>query len=325
MPPEAAVAEAPTQFDAPALEAAADREGIGEVKLVEIANIKVDDAMQMRATHESKDFLAAVTKYTEALDDGKSLPAVEVFEVIGGKHEGLYLVDGFARRLAHVAKEKTEIEAELVGRGSYKDARLYACGVNAEHGLPRSPADLHKSILEARSLLGKKGGSVRKIADVVKCHPSHVSRVLRAADGLADSTSGNKPTKPEKPAKDADPSDGAVGSVSVSQETPTTPVSLTDAAGKPIPDGMPELAKEFRAARLLEMVDSMRTEMASRILEACELLSQPKSIEALKEVVNQDLELLHKTLVRHTPHTICEHCDGLGCDKCSGRGWHPRA
>jgi hypothetical protein len=323
---ESAVAEAPTQFDAAALDAAADKEGIGEVKILKIVDIKVDDAMQMRATHESKDFVAAITRYVEALEEGKSLPAVSVYEVVGGKHEGLYLVDGFARIKAHTSKEHEEIEAQLVGRGSYKDARLYACGVNAEHGLPRSPADLHKSIIAARDLLGKRA-STQKIADIVKCHKSHVSRVLRAADGLAENTSGNKPAaKPEKPAKEdegGDDGDGAVGSVS--HETPTTPVSLTDATGKPIPDGMPELSKDFKAARLLELVESFRTQMAERILEACELLSVPRSVEALKEVVNQDLELLHKTLVRHTPHAICEHCDGLGCDKCSERGWHPKS
>lgn len=315
--------EATTEFAPEKLEAGEAKEkAVGEIKVIKIADIKLEDEMQMRQSLNSKEFEAAVLRYTEALEAGKTLPAVKVFDVLG-KNEGLYLVDGFARIKAHTNRKLDEIEAELAGVGSYKDARLMACGMNAEHGLPRSAGDLAKSVLTAKSLMGAKA-SHRKIADVVKCSFQHVGRILAAAEGTTPNTSGNKPPKTKKPkgeqaegGAETTTSEGGVTQVTV----PMEPVKLTDAKGKPIPEEHITLQKDFQAARLIELAESLRVQIANHLLEAAGLCSQSKDADALKMVVQEDLELIHKTLKAHCPHAICKECGGEGCPRCDNRGF----
>lgn len=82
-----------------------------------------------------------VHEYAELLQGGVKLPPVVVY------YDGTdyWLADGFHRALAGQAIDRTKISAE-VRQGTQRDAVLYSCGVNSEHGLRRTNADKQRAV-----------------------------------------------------------------------------------------------------------------------------------------------------------------------------------
>lgn len=103
-----------------------------------IAAITADSECQLRAACSS----ATVQEYSEVLTAGVTFPPVIVF--FDG--ERYWLGDGFHRFEAHQAAGLTDINAEIRD-GDLRDAKLFAAGANADHGLRRTQADKRNAIL----------------------------------------------------------------------------------------------------------------------------------------------------------------------------------
>ena len=99
---------------------------------ISITQIILDPALQSRVkTNDS-----TIETYEELMRTGHNLPAVDLFNIDGQ----LVCVDGFHRINAARRANRSEIEC-TVHYGTRKDALIFAAGVNAEHGLPRTNAD----------------------------------------------------------------------------------------------------------------------------------------------------------------------------------------
>jgi uncharacterized ParB-like nuclease family protein len=107
-----------------------------EVRRIPFDAIQVDQTVQQRAAGTSQDVVDA---YLEAMRDGLEFPPIDVF----GKGDGpYYLGDGFHRVKAHQSAHPDAKDIECkVHPGDRDDALLFACGANAQHGVPRSRSD----------------------------------------------------------------------------------------------------------------------------------------------------------------------------------------
>lgn len=138
------------------------------VQNIKIDQIDFDLSMQSRAKMDE----SVIAEYAEAITEGAKFPPITVF------HDSAtyWLADGFHRYFAHKKIGALDINAD-VAVGTKRDATLYSCGANAEHGLRRTDADKRRAIL--RMLEDEEWGkwSNREIARHCGVHPTTVSRV----------------------------------------------------------------------------------------------------------------------------------------------------
>ena len=133
-----------------------------------VRSIKTDHAIQQRETLIDS---AALNDYAAAMTAGSVFPPIVVF------HDGAtyWLSDGYHRLEAADEAGLKEIQAE-VRPGTKRDATLFACGANRDHGLRRTRADIRRAI---ESLLKDEEWSEwgdRRIAEHVGAsHPSVAS------------------------------------------------------------------------------------------------------------------------------------------------------
>ena len=169
--------------------------------------IQVDPTVQQRAAGTSQD---VVDDYAEAMRNGIEFPPIDVF----GNDDGpFHLGDGFHRLEAHRSTHPDVKDIECkVHPGDRDDALLFACGANAQHGLPRSRSDKLKAVTTLILSEGWSKWSDREIAR--QCAVSHTYVAAVRSDHLA--------TFP-----DAHPDQGAAA------ETPPAPDSATDAPTAP--------------------------------------------------------------------------------------------
>jgi hypothetical protein len=128
--------------------------------------IQVDPTVQQRAAGTSQD---VVDEYGEAMRNGAAFPPIDVFS---NDDATFHLANGFHRlkadQLAH--PDAKDIECR-VHRGDRDDALLFACGANAQHGLPRSRSDKVKAVTTLIRSERWSGWSDREIAR--QCGVSH--------------------------------------------------------------------------------------------------------------------------------------------------------
>lgn len=104
-----------------------------------LSAINRDDHTQMRDGIRDD----VVSEYADAMRGGATFPPVVVFTEDGNRY---HLADGFHRVEAAQAVNASTIQAD-VRSGGHRDARLYAAGANATHGLRRTNADKRKSVM----------------------------------------------------------------------------------------------------------------------------------------------------------------------------------
>ncbi len=107
--------------------------------------IQMDPEIQPR----EKIDLEVVRQYREEMEAGDEFPPPILFY----DGERYWPGDGFHRILAQEGKE--HIEAD-VRPGTRKDARLFACGANATHGLRRTNADKRRAVKMALEEMGEE-------------------------------------------------------------------------------------------------------------------------------------------------------------------------
>jgi hypothetical protein len=146
-----------------------DRQSEAEWQLrrIPFAMITVDSAIQQRAAGTSQDVVA---DYAEAMRNGVAFPPIDVFATEDGIH---YVANGFHRLIAQqsASPDVEDIECR-VHRGTRDDALLFACGANAQHGLPRSRSDKMKAVTTVLRSEQCSAWSDREIAR--QCQVSHV-------------------------------------------------------------------------------------------------------------------------------------------------------
>jgi len=108
-----------------------------KVESLEISKIVADRGLQARASMNQ----GTIDEYAAAIAEGVELPPVVVFRDDGGK---LHLADGHHRVAAHRKLGSGNVAAQ-VQPGTREDARLYAIGANATHGLPRTNEDKRRA------------------------------------------------------------------------------------------------------------------------------------------------------------------------------------
>jgi hypothetical protein len=137
-----------------------------QVRRIPLDAIQADPTVQQRAAGTSPE---VVDGYAGAMRNGIELPPIDVF----GNDDGpFHLGDGFHRLEAYRSAHPGAIDIECKVRpGDRDDALLFACGANAQHGLPRSRSDKVKAVT---TLIGSErwsGWSDREIAR--QCGVSH--------------------------------------------------------------------------------------------------------------------------------------------------------
>ena len=87
---------------------------------------------------------AVVDEYTADLKKGDLLPEPVVYAEKGSKR--YVLADGFHTRLAWIAAFRDRGMPVRLREGSIFDAKLYAAGANAQHGVRRRDKDIHNAV-----------------------------------------------------------------------------------------------------------------------------------------------------------------------------------
>src|SRR3954468_20110511 len=106
--------------------------------------IRVDGGTQIR---ECKTMQTKIAEYATAMSEGVEFPPLTVFW--DGEH--YWLADGFHRLGAYKIVMQAcklpglDIECEVI-EGSLREAIIYACGVNATHGIQRTVPDKQNAV-----------------------------------------------------------------------------------------------------------------------------------------------------------------------------------
>lgn len=139
-----------------------------------VRSIRLDQGIQQRAKILDN---GTVIDYAEAMKAKNVFPPVTVF------HDGAdyWLADGYHRIEAADEAGLEAIPAEI-RKGTRRDAILFACGANKDHGLRRTRADVRRAITTL--VMDAEWGSLahRAIADKVGCSDKTVAAVR---DGLS--------------------------------------------------------------------------------------------------------------------------------------------
>jgi hypothetical protein len=155
---------------------------LNEIKLMMCAALRIDGGTQSRMSIDE----TVVADYRDTLLDDVELPPVIVFR----DEEGInWLADGFHRLLAHQQAGIDTIRAD-VRAGSRRDAVLFSCGANSDHGLRRTIADKRRAVETLLNDAEWAAWSDRQIAK--RCGVSHTmvasTRIL-----TGNSASDNEP------------------------------------------------------------------------------------------------------------------------------------
>lgn len=139
--------------------------------------IHTDGGTQPRAGTDQR----TVTEYAQDMLAGVTFPPVVVFN----DGADYWLADGFHRVLAARVANLENVEAD-VRMGTQRDALLYACGANAEHGMRRTNDDKRRAVTRLLEDDEWSKWSDREIAKKCRVGHSFVSE-LRSSLSTVDS------------------------------------------------------------------------------------------------------------------------------------------
>ncbi len=161
-----------------------------QLKDVAIDLLRIDGGTQIRAALN----LDAISDYTHRTVAGEVAPPVDVY-FDGSQY---WLANGFHRYHAAKVLEQIDIRAN-VHVGTKDDAILFACGANADNGVPRTATDKRNAVESALRVYAGRGvrGSDEVIAKVCRVSDRFV-RSLRQELTTSDLGTVPKLTLPTK-------------------------------------------------------------------------------------------------------------------------------
>lgn len=107
-------------------------------KILNLGAIVLDDRLQSRTEISEEN----VADFAHDMEQGDKFPPLTVhFDGIN-----YYLTDGFHRYMAAKRIGKASIPCDVIN-GTFRDAQLYATGVNSKHGMRRTYADKRKAVM----------------------------------------------------------------------------------------------------------------------------------------------------------------------------------
>lgn len=130
--------------------------------------------------------------YAEEMRVGTAFPPIVVF--YDGKHH--WLADGFQRTLARAQAGFDTVDADI-RKGTQRDAVLYACGANAEHGLRRTNEDKRRAVetlLRDEEWAKWSDNAIAKVCKV----SNHFVAKTKASLGTLQVTAAPEPSAPRK-------------------------------------------------------------------------------------------------------------------------------
>jgi hypothetical protein len=131
---------------------------------VKLTDLIIDPTVQARAVLSD----VTIAEYASAILEGAIFPQPIVYEV---PDVGLVLADGRHRVEARKRAGKGPLIECDVRAGTMRDAIIFACGANWNHGLPRTNADKRKAVA---TLLSDPEWSAWSDSDIAKrCRVSH--------------------------------------------------------------------------------------------------------------------------------------------------------
>ena len=145
---------------------------LATVRSIPLDVVADDPAIQQRAAHIDPEL---VEEYAEALASGVVFPPIIGFATEDPPSK-VWVADGFHRVAAARRADKVEVQVDL-RTGDARAALLFACGVNAEHGMRRTVFDRRRAV--GTLLRDPEWGqrSDRWVADTAKVSPTFVGRI----------------------------------------------------------------------------------------------------------------------------------------------------
>lgn len=141
-------------------------------KILNVDQIRIDGDTQNRKSVSEDTVADYADVWSAAEPTDKPFPPIDVF------HDGsdYWCADGFHRLLGAIKAKRSSIQCK-VRKGGSRDAFLFGCHANIEHGLRRTRADLRHAV--ERLLQDKEWGklSQMKIAALAGCTRQYVSQV----------------------------------------------------------------------------------------------------------------------------------------------------
>ena len=140
------------------------------IRQIPIASLRLDGGTQIRQARSEE----TIADYAEKMRGGEVFPPVTAY-YDGAEY---WLADGFQRVMARGLTGASAIDVD-VRPGTQRDAVLFACGANAEHGAPRTNADKRRAV---ETLLADPEWVARSnnwISDVCKVSDSLVREVRK--------------------------------------------------------------------------------------------------------------------------------------------------
>ena len=138
------------------------------IRQIPIASLRLDGGTQIRQARSEE----TIADYAEKMRAGEVFPPVVAY-YDGAEY---WLADGFQRVMARGLTGASTIDVD-VRPGTQRDAILFACGANEEHGSRRTNEDKRKAV---ETLLADPEWSTKSsewIADVCRVGPTLVRRI----------------------------------------------------------------------------------------------------------------------------------------------------
>ncbi len=153
------------------------------IEALPLEQIRTDSGAQMRAELNADVLL----DYRDKWETGYQFPPIDVF-FDGSTY---WLGGGFHRYWSAGDAGKEEIVCRITD-GTQRDAVLFACGDNTDHGLRRTNADKKKAVMAMLNDKEWRKWSDRKISEHVSVSHTLVSQLRDSTGNIASTSSGEE-------------------------------------------------------------------------------------------------------------------------------------
>lgn len=270
------------------------------IKPIVRSAIRIDGGTQARVTLNAD----TVAEYKAALADGKVLPPIIVF--FDGTD--FWLGDGFHRY--HAQEDKASVMAD-VRVGTKRDAILFACGANANHGLQRSNEDKRRAVAIMLGDAEWAKMSDREIAKHCAVSNTFVSNI-RTPKAPKPPAPPAPPKAPTPPAEPKPPAPAPAPVADGAAPPPADPgVNVDTGAGA---DGDDDLADELQ--RLMAENAELRAQVAAASVDdkAAKIVGLMQQLEITKRRNGELMQSVkdREDDLKKTNRTIRRICTAVG-------------